>query len=399
MNNTGSEMVLNEVESRLGGLAEKGFLFPANYIPQNALQSAWLILQDVKDKDGKLALDVCTKESVQNSMFDMLVQGLNPVKKQCYFVARGKKLCLMRSYFGTRAVTERLTKVSEILDAELVYEGDEFEYTKLNGVTTITKHVQKLENIDKNKIKAAYQVIVKSTGVPHACIMTIDEIFQCWNQSEKEVFDKNGKLKQGQYCGHANFTGEFCKRTVINRACKIVINTSDDSDTLIDAINRTSQNEYLDEKTVEVKVEHVLTNPLQEKIDAMIAGFDALGVSQEQVVEFAGCKLESITEAEIQSLRAWYVELKSKPNPKPADPPPETQIDEPETDSPETNPTGYIDKTTNLPVLFVIQEDGRIKICLDDGFNMPMKDIELFFNSTEAFECLKNDERFERVLG
>ena len=395
MNN---EMIVTNVEKKLQGITEKGFKFPANYVPQNAIQSAWLIVQQTKNKDGKLALDVCSTESVQEAMFDMLIQALNPSKKQCYFVARGNKLCMMRSYFGTQAVTKRLPEINEILDAEIVYEKDEFEFSKLNGVTTITKHVQKLENIDKTKIKAAYQVIMKSSGINQACIMTVEQIMQCWNQSDKEVFTKEGKLKQGQYCGHANFTEEFCKRTVISRGCKNIVNTSDDSDILIDAFNRTTQNEFEpDERTIDV--EPTITNPLQEKIDAMIAGFDALGVSQEQVVEFAGCKLESITEVEIQSLRAWYVELKAKPNPKPADPPPETekkQVAE-EIDCDEM-PTGFIDAVCNLPVV-MRDIGGKIKLFANcDGDLTPIAVAGEFDSPISAMEWLNENDGFEAAI-
>ena len=36
----------------------------------------------------------------------------------------------------------------------------------------------------------------------------------------------------------------MAKRTVINRAAKAFLNTSDDSDLLVDAINRTTENEF-----------------------------------------------------------------------------------------------------------------------------------------------------------
>lgn len=41
---------------------------------------------------------------------------------------------------------------------------------------------------------------------------------------------------------------EMAKRTVINRAAKAFINTSDDSDLLIQAINRTTENEFENER-------------------------------------------------------------------------------------------------------------------------------------------------------
>jgi len=48
---------------------------PASYSVGNALKAAWLILQETKTKDDKLALDVCTKDSIANAMLDMVVQG------------------------------------------------------------------------------------------------------------------------------------------------------------------------------------------------------------------------------------------------------------------------------------------------------------------------------------
>ena len=46
---------------------------------------------------------------------------------------------------------------------------------------------------------------------------------------------------------HSKFGTEMAKRTVINRAAKNYINTSNDSDTLVQAINETTENEYDEE--------------------------------------------------------------------------------------------------------------------------------------------------------
>lgn len=45
-----------------------------------------------------------------------------------------------------------------------------------------------------------------------------------------------------------NFGQEMAKRTVLNRAAKMFINTSDDSDLLSGAINQTTENEYDDDR-------------------------------------------------------------------------------------------------------------------------------------------------------
>lgn len=120
--------------------------FPANYSPENALKSAWLILQSVTDRNGRPALQTCTKDSIANSLLDMVVQGLNPAKKQGYFIVYGNQLVFQRSYFGTMAVTKRVTGAKEILPM-VVYEGDEFEFEIVRGKKRVTKHVQTLKSM------------------------------------------------------------------------------------------------------------------------------------------------------------------------------------------------------------------------------------------------------------
>jgi recombination protein RecT len=214
--------------------------FPANYSPENALKSAWLQLQEVVDRNQKPALQVCTKESIANSLLSMVVQGLNPDKKQCYFIVYGNKLQLQRSYFGSMAVAKAVNPDVEDIIADVVYEGDEFEYSKVRGRNIVTKHVQKLENVQKDKIIAAYCIVVYRSGKEESTIMTMDEIKQSWKQSKMNPVDDKGNLKVGGT--HEKFTAEMCKKTVINRACKPIINSSDDSNILA----RFAKQEYAD---------------------------------------------------------------------------------------------------------------------------------------------------------
>lgn len=202
--------------------------FPQNYSYQNALKSAWLILQETKDRNQKLALDVCSKESVANSLFNMVIQGLSPAKKQCYFVVYGNQLQLSRSYFGTIAVTKRLKGVKDVF-AEVIYEGDDFAY-EINldtGRKQIIRHSQSFENIDNTKIKGAYAIVLLEDDTRVVEVMNMKQIKAAWNQGQTK----------GNSGAHQNFAEEMAKKSVINRACKPYINTSDDSDLLIEAIN------------------------------------------------------------------------------------------------------------------------------------------------------------------
>lgn len=226
--------ITDAVNSKLGELQKEGLVVPPNYNASNALKSAFFKLQEVRDKSGKPALEVCTRESIANALLDMVVQGLSPAKTQCYFVVYGNKLQMQRSYFGTQAVLKRLSEVKDIW-ANVIYQDDEFDYENFRGRERLISHKTKLENRDK-EIVGAYAVILTADDEEILTVMTRKEIETAWGQS-----------KTGQAV-HKKFPQEMAKRTVINRAAKAFINTSDDSDLLIDAINRTTENEYENER-------------------------------------------------------------------------------------------------------------------------------------------------------
>ena len=252
--------VVDVVETQISKLKQNGEVkFPPNYSPENAMKSAWLILQDVKDKTGKPALEGCDRNSIANTLLDMVVQGLSPAKKQCYFVVYGNKLQLMRSYMGTVAVTKRLTGVKDV-KAYVIYEGDEFETSFDFDTATlkITKYNPQFENIDINKIKGAFAVIVGEDGPLHVEIMNMDQIKKSWNQG----------YAKGASGAHKNFAEEMAKKTVINRACKMYANTSDDSDVLIEAFNNSTVNEYSSKN-----VEEEVRGEISEKANKKSLGF------------------------------------------------------------------------------------------------------------------------------
>lgn len=210
-----------------------GLTFPPNYSVSNALNSAYLILQETLDSQKQPVLKSCSKQSIAASLIDMTVQGLNPVKKQCYFVAMGGKLKLMRSYQGTMAVAKRCG-VKDV-NAEVIYEGDTFEYHIENGVKYIDKHNQDFMNIDTDKIKGAYAVLTLEDGSTYTEIMNIKQIKKAWS--------KGYGYKDGQGV-HGDFADQMAKKTVINRACKNIINSSDDAN-LQEAFDNTSENEEI----------------------------------------------------------------------------------------------------------------------------------------------------------
>ena len=104
--------ITDSILRRVNSLEQSNAIkMPNGYSPGNALKSAWLKLQTVQDRNKQPALQVCTRTSIINALFDMCIQGLSPAKNQCYFIVRGNALTLMRSYFGTCAVLKRLNGV------------------------------------------------------------------------------------------------------------------------------------------------------------------------------------------------------------------------------------------------------------------------------------------------
>lgn len=216
------------VQKMVTQFMDKGTLrLPADYSPENALKSAWLTLQTCVDRDRNPVLQSCTQVSVINALLDMIVQGLNPAKKQCYFIAYGKALVCQRSYFGDIALAQRVRPGLEVYSG-VVYEGDEFSYEIYRGRKTVT-HRQKLENINPAKIIAAYCGLIDENGEDlGAEVMPWAQIQKSWGMS------KTYKAGSGT---HADFPDQMALRTVIRRRCKPIINQSNDA-LLRDSVRR-----------------------------------------------------------------------------------------------------------------------------------------------------------------
>jgi len=261
---------LEVVEQQISEYQKNGQIhFPANYSPQNALKSAFLVLQETLDRDKKPVLQTCTKESIAYALLNTVIQGLSPAKKQIYFIPYGNKLSAMRSYHGTKAVVKRLTNVIDI-NAEVIYSSDIFEMQIVSARKVIIKHEQNFQNIDSSKIVGAYCIIEykdkNNEKQEYIEVMNKQQIDKAWSKS------KTGASVAKE------FPEDMCKRTVINRAAKHFVNTSDDSDLLIDAFHKssgadfedTAQNEVINNANKEVfdgdfeEIEETKTEPQPE---------------------------------------------------------------------------------------------------------------------------------------
>jgi recombination protein RecT len=205
----------------------EGLTLPEDYSVGNALNSAWLELSD--DSKGPSLLSKVDQGSVSKALLNMAIQGLSPAKNQVYFIPYGKQLTMIRSYFGAMTVLKRLKGVKNI-GAEVIHEDDEFEIGSEDDRTVVTNFKPSFANLDK-PIIGAFAVITKDDGRKVYTVMTKKEIDQSWSHAKTTKVQKE-------------FPQEMTKRTVINRAAKYYINSSTDNETLIRAVNETTEAEY-----------------------------------------------------------------------------------------------------------------------------------------------------------
>ena len=219
-----AELVVNNafIDGLSMQLQEKtkyGLSFPADYNPTNALMGAYLIMKETTDKNGKCILESCSQASIANSLMDMATLGLNASKKQGYFIAYGGKCQFQKSYFGNITLARRNGLKS--INAEIIYDGDTFKYHIENGMKVIDVHEQDFMNVDNDKILGAYAVGIMNDGTTKVEVMNINQLKKAWNQ-------RMGGLKEDASSTHMKFKDQMAKKTVINRLCKLIGNTSTD---------------------------------------------------------------------------------------------------------------------------------------------------------------------------
>lgn len=226
------KQITDIVFNKVVGLQAKGAIdFPNNYSVGNALKSAYLILQEAKTREKKPVLQVCTQESIASALLDMIIQGLNPVKQQCYFIPYGNQLTLSRSYLGTIALIKRLKGVKDVV-AYPIYKNDKLDigFDILTGKTKINEFKPALDHKAQDLI-GALGIVVGENEILYLEYMNMEQIRNAWNQ---------GTMK-GNSPAHKNFPDQMAIKTVINRVCKKYVNAADDSDKIADLISKTAE--------------------------------------------------------------------------------------------------------------------------------------------------------------
>lgn len=228
--------ISTQVLAKIDAFQKSGELtLPKDYNAENALKSAYIILSDPKNN----ILEKCDKGSVAEALLKMVVYGVSPIKKQCYFIPYGNKLECSISYAGNIVTAKRYGNLKSI-KANAIFRGDVFEFQvdSETGRRKVTKHTQTLDSIGTNEIVGAYAVYELNDGTIDTEVMSINQIRMAWGQGGSK----------GASPAHKNFADQMACKTVINRACKLLISSSDDS-ILYDPLE--------DDKVIDVTAENV----------------------------------------------------------------------------------------------------------------------------------------------
>jgi len=164
-------------------------------------------------------------------------------------------MALARRYSG---------KEIESIHWNTVYEGDNFIIkTNTDGCQTLGLHESPADNRD-NEIKGAYCIVTYVSGKSQLEYMTWKMILAAWKFHQKKTYGKNFDpvaLNDTQI----DFKAEMCMKTVIKRAMKSIINSSDDGKIL----NISKSDEYQDAEILESKptkkIEIKVTSKPEEK--------------------------------------------------------------------------------------------------------------------------------------
>lgn len=256
----GFDKIQGYVNAKVEDYMKNGLELPQGYKANNAvIQAAMIIAQDKKMAE-------CNSLSISEAMVDMVIQGLNPAQKQCYFIPYAGRLTLSVSTWGQETALKRITGVID-LKSQVIYDGDVVDYEVIDGAIKNLTHETTFTN-RLNEIVGVYAIIELDEEVfgrsQHIEIMTIDEIKDAWGMGHA-----NGKSK-----AHNNFPQEMAKKSVRNRAMKQFINSTtfkSEEQPLIEAYQRSVENDYIvnDNREIieaEVEEQNFISEPPTEKV-------------------------------------------------------------------------------------------------------------------------------------
>ena len=224
---TGVTQIINQAINQYTKMVEeKVFDVPENYSYKNAIQQARYLLTKPADSGknkGLAIIDICTPQSILQSVMEMAQKGLNPDKKQCYFIPYGNTCTLSISYQGSVALAKRGGEDIGEVYGYAVYKDDvlDLSFNPQRGVFEIESYQPNISKWTKPGIAGAFAVITDRAGnVKYTEYMTMEQIKDAWNMG----------FAKGESPAHKNFPDQQAIKTVKSRAVKSFVNTSDDSE-------------------------------------------------------------------------------------------------------------------------------------------------------------------------
>ena len=213
---------------------ENQITVPEGYDTPGEITTALMIIAQTIDKEGRPALESCSKESIMTQLRLMAQNGLSMARKQCYPIVRKPKLCIDTSYFGTISILKRIMPGYDVR-ANVIYKDDTYDYIfneeiQCNQIVNVRSSI---ENRDKGIVGAYGVIFEKATGkIIYSEVMSWKEILTSWSHAKTDKVQKE-------------FPQEMAKRTLIQRMCKLFLNTEKMSDVEgAKAYNEMTSNSY-----------------------------------------------------------------------------------------------------------------------------------------------------------
>ena len=205
----------------------KDLQLPSNYNYNKAIKSFCLALPDVK------GIENATARSVFLAAQSYVNKGLDISKNQCALIMYGDKLTLQKQYQGNVALAKKSNPNIVDITSSAIYEGDKIEIEKING-KTIVRHTTDFANMN-NKVIGAYATIIYNDGTTDSEIMPMSAIEMSWSMTRAGT------------SVHKKFPTQMARKTVLNKLCSTIINSSIDSespDYIKDELEQYEEKEY-----------------------------------------------------------------------------------------------------------------------------------------------------------
>ena len=135
------------------------------------------------------------------------------------------------SVWGKMAAISRLKGIEGQPVAALIYEGDEVEIGFTDeGEMEVKSHKTSWANVQNGKITGAYASVIYK-GQKRTAVLPMKEILEGWQKSQADKM-------------HTSFTGEFAKRSALNRLAKVIVKSSTDNDILAETIEENEERNF-----------------------------------------------------------------------------------------------------------------------------------------------------------